>query len=154
MLRPRGDEGGLNVDVAVVGVLAFFVTTLIIANAWAVVDTKLAVTAAAREAARAYVEAPDAATAGGAAERAAHAAMAGHRRDSSGLQVDLGGQPFERCARIVVTTSSDVPILALPSRAAGSITVSATHSELVDAFRSGVDSGDPEQGALVDECAP
>ena len=40
------------------GVLTFVVGALLIANAWAVVDAKMAVSAAAREATRAYVEAP------------------------------------------------------------------------------------------------
>ena len=49
------------------GVLIFVVGSLLIANAWAVVDAKLATTAAAREAARAYVESGSAAAGAGAA---------------------------------------------------------------------------------------
>ena len=59
MIRDEaGQAGGL--EGIAFGLLIFVLGTLLIANAWAVVDTKLAVTAAAREAARAFVEADDA----------------------------------------------------------------------------------------------
>ena len=52
-----GQVGGI--EVLPFGLLVFIVGTLLVANAWAVVDAKLAVTSAAREAVRSYVEADD-----------------------------------------------------------------------------------------------
>ena len=46
------------------GFLMFVSVTLLLANAWAVIDAKLAVSAAAREAVRAYVESDDPDTGG------------------------------------------------------------------------------------------
>ena len=53
----RGAVGGI--EVLPLGMLVLVVGTLLVVNAWAVVDAKLAASAAAREAARAYVEAGD-----------------------------------------------------------------------------------------------
>ena len=62
--RLRGDHGVVGgIEVLPFGVLIFVVGSLLVANAWAVVDTKFMVTSAAREAARTYVEAPDQGTA-------------------------------------------------------------------------------------------
>ena len=63
------------------GVLIFVVGTLLVAHAWAVVDTKFAVVEAAKQAARTYVEAQSAAVAGPEAEQAADQALAGYGRD-------------------------------------------------------------------------
>ena len=59
--RLRGDSGAIGgIEVLPFGVLIFVVGSLLVANAWAVVDTKFMVTGTpAREAVRAYVEAPD-----------------------------------------------------------------------------------------------
>ena len=64
-----GVVGGI--EVLPFGFLVFVAGSLLLANAWAVVDAKLAVEAAAREAGRAYVEAPSPADAVGSARRAA-----------------------------------------------------------------------------------
>ena len=55
MRDERGQVGGL--EAIPFGILVFVVGALLAASAWAVVDTKLAVVSAAREAARTYVEA-------------------------------------------------------------------------------------------------
>ncbi|MBA2283441.1 MAG: hypothetical protein H0W25_19710, partial [Acidimicrobiia bacterium] len=49
----RGQMGGI--EALPFGLLIFVVGALLVANAWAVIDAKLAVTAAAREAARTWV---------------------------------------------------------------------------------------------------
>src|SRR4029079_720569 len=53
----RGVVGGI--EVLPFGFLIFVVGSLVIANAWAVIDARMAADAAARQAARAYVESPN-----------------------------------------------------------------------------------------------
>ena len=56
----RDDRGQVaGIEVLPFGFLVLVAGTLLVVNAWAVVDAKFAVDAAVREAARAYVEAPD-----------------------------------------------------------------------------------------------
>jgi hypothetical protein len=134
------------------GLLVFVVGTLLVANAWAVVDAKLAVDAAARQATRTYVEAdPGAAGDGRHAERRATDAGLGaldaHGRDRRRATVGLraleatdGGTGFSRCARATFTASYEVPALTLPwiGGFGDGIDVTSSHSELVDPYRSGV----------------
>src|SRR5919202_3284931 len=77
--RWRRDEAGqlAGGEALPFGVLVFVFGVLLIANAWAVVDAKLAVSAAAREATRAYVEAPPGGDAMAAADAAAREAVDG-----------------------------------------------------------------------------
>ncbi|CAN5280519.1 hypothetical protein BH18ACT4_BH18ACT4_02470 [soil metagenome] len=123
------------------GVLIFVVGSLIVANAWAVVDAKVAVVAAAREAARTYVESTDPATGEHNAVQAAEDALAGHGRASERLDLDIddpGG--LRRCERVEVTARYPVPALTVPwvgSFGEGFV-VRATHSEVVDPFRDGL----------------
>ena len=71
------------------GLLTFVVGTLLVANAWGVVDAKLAVTSAAREAVRAYVEAPTPATRPRRADDAAAEAIAGHGRNPDATTLEI-----------------------------------------------------------------
>lgn len=137
----RGQVGGI--EVLPFGLLIFIIGSLLIANAWGVVDAKLAVTSAAREAVRAYVEASDGADAQDRAEAAARAAIDGHGRD--GARASLGfrhvdDQPYARCTRAVVTVSYPVPAIALPfiGGYGDAFDVSARQSEIVDPYRSGL----------------
>jgi hypothetical protein len=99
--------GGL--EVIPFGVLIFVSFTLVIANAWAVVDAKLAVESASREAGRAYVEAHDPATAPGDARDAAEQAMAAAGRDPGRLGLSVSGGPYVRCAVVEHTATYLVP---------------------------------------------
>jgi membrane protein required for beta-lactamase induction len=82
MTAVRRDESGQvgGIDGLVFGVLVFVFGTLVVTNAWGVIDAKLATTSAAREAARTYVEAASAGDAGPAAEAAAREAILSHGR--------------------------------------------------------------------------
>ena len=139
------------------GLLVFVVGSLLVANAWAVVDAKFAVDAAARQATRSYVEAEvggaragDAGSARGAEQAAIEAGMAAltaHGRDPAAASVGLsaletvGGQSgFSRCARATFTATYEVPALTLPwiGGFGDGIDVVSSHSELVDPYRSGV----------------
>lgn len=123
------------------GILVFVSVTLVIANAWGVVDSKLAVTAAAREAVRVYVES-DRATAAGAAKRRAAETLAaygrGGRRATIGEPILQGA--YRRCGRVTVTVTYDMPIVAVPFIGGfGSLRpVSSTFTEVIDPFRSGL----------------
>jgi hypothetical protein len=128
------------------GLLVFVVGSLLVAQAWAVVDAKLAVDAAAREATRHYVEADvrhpgDTAEAHAAATAAGLAALAAHGRDPSRVRLSRdGGAPYQRCAPVTFEASYTVPALTLPwiGGFGRGIEVTSRHSELVDPFRDGV----------------
>jgi hypothetical protein len=133
-----GQVGG--VEVLPFSILVFVVGTLLVTNAWAVVDVKLAVDAASREGARAYVEAPDAAAAPADAGRAARDAIAAQGRDPASVTLDLPSSgSFARCNRVVVTASYPVPAISLPiiGTHGEAFHVTASHSEIVDPYRSG-----------------
>jgi hypothetical protein len=138
--RERGQVAGI--EVLPFGFLIFVAGILLVVNAWAVVDAKLAVTVAAREAARAYVEAPDAASAHAAANRRALEAMQAHGRgDASRLRVRVSiPQGHGRCRPVVVTVSYTTPALVVPFTGGfgRSLTASSTHTELVDPYRDGM----------------
>ncbi len=132
------------------GVLVFVIGTLLVANAWAVVDARMATDAAAREATRRYVEA-EVTGAGGAAAAEADAVAAGFAalesfgRDPEAATVALTGLAspdggYARCARATFTATYRVPALTLPwvGGYGDGFTVTSTHSELVDPFRNGV----------------
>jgi Flp pilus assembly protein TadG len=137
----RGQVGGI--EVLPFGLLIFVVGSLLIANAWGVVDAKLAVTSAAREAVRAYVEAPDSGAAQAEAQAAARTAIDGHGRNGTRARIEfqhLDDRPYARCTRAVVTVSYPVPAIALPfiGGYGDAFEVSARQSEIVDPYRSGL----------------
>ena len=121
------------------GLLLFVVGTLFVTHAWAVVDTKAATEAAARQAARTYVEASSEAAAS-AAQRAAAATLSGYGRAPARANVRLAAGTFGRCQRITIAVSYPAPLLILPwlGRVGSAETVQARHSELVDPYRSGL----------------
>ncbi|MCU1497504.1 MAG: hypothetical protein JWM47_1457 [Acidimicrobiales bacterium] len=142
--RRRGQDGAVGgIEVIPFGALIFVAGTLLIANAWAVVDAKLAVGAAAREAGRAFVEAPDENSARSAAQHAAASAMAGAGRDPRGMQLRDNHPPFVRCAVVVHEATYAVPAVSIPliGGFGRGITVHGRHRELLDPYRSGLGAG-------------
>jgi putative hemolysin len=156
--RGGGDGGQVGgIEALPFGLLVFVVGATLVANAWAVVDAKFAVDAAARQATRSYVEAEIDGAGGRGSDRtraaedaaveAGLAALTAHGRDPAAAQVGLtalepvGGQSgFTRCARATFTASYEVPALTLPwiGGFGHGIDVTSSHSELVDPYRSGV----------------
>jgi hypothetical protein len=134
----RGQAGGI--EALPFGILIFVVGALLVASAWAVIDTKLAVVSAAREGARTYVEADDASAGAVAARAAAEEAMVNHGRGGE-LDVSINAPfGFARCAVVQVRASYEVPAVPLPwIGGLGAITVSSTHSERIDPFRDGIE---------------
>jgi hypothetical protein len=140
----RGDDGESGfaggLEGLLFGLLLFVVGTLLVAAAWAAVDTKFAVDAAARQAVRSYVEAADSAVAGPQAQEAAVATLAGYGHSGSAASVRVIEGSFARCTRVTIQVSEPSPMLVLPwiGRVGSAGRVSAVHSELVDPFRSGL----------------
>jgi hypothetical protein len=145
--RARGDRGQIaGIEALPFGFLFFVATVLLVANAWAVVDARMAVAAAAREAARALVEAPP--TEGLAvAEARARTVLAAYGRDDADRvrlpEPVVEGGSLTRCARVIVTVEYEVPALVVPFLGGfgDGITASADHSELVDPYRDGDQEG-------------
>ena len=131
--------------------LILIVGVLVVANAWGVVDAKMAAGAAARDAARAYVKSPvstDPLTAGVSAGLDTLHALGRH---DSGNSVVLESGTFIRCATVTFRVSVPVPLITLPwlGNHGTAFKVTATHSEVVDPFRSGV-PGDPQHKGAAD----
>ena len=142
--RCVGDVGQVGgIEVLPFGFLTFVSATLLFVNAWGVVDAKLAVTSAARESVRAFVEADTLAEATtAAAHRGADTLEAyGRAGDRATVGAPEMRAPFGRCVRVSITVSYEVPLIAVPFIGGfGSATpVESTHSALVDPFRTGVD---------------
>jgi hypothetical protein len=122
------------------GFLVFIAGTLMIANAWGVVDTKSATTEAARAAARSFVQAPDPATAAADADSAAESALSGFGRSPAKARITLVSGTLSRCARVTIAVSYPAPLLDLPF--VGSLgsaeTVRSVNSQLVGPYVSGL----------------
>ena len=122
------------------GFLVLLVGALVAANAWSVVDAKMAVTAAAREGARAFVEASSPTAAEAAAVAAATAALRSHGREPDPAAVPIVDGELRRCARVSVRVRHTVPSVVVPwvGGLGAGITVGAVHEEIVDPLRAGV----------------
>lgn len=141
-----GDERGVvgGFEVLPFGFLVFVAGSLLLANAWGILDGKIAASAAAREATRAFVEstAPDQGGAYDEAVAAAEEAITGHGRDVARMTLTPEGPlRFERCAPATFVVTYDVATITLPwigGFGSGVFTTSARHREVVDPFRDDV----------------
>lgn len=137
-MNERGAVGGF--EVLPFGLLVFVAGTLLLINAWAVIDGKLAASAAAREATRAFVEST--ADAEAAAVAAAMSAIEGHGRDPERAEVTWAvGPDLRRCAVNTIVVRYRVPTFTVPFIGAfgsGVIETSGRHTEIVDPYRSGL----------------
>jgi hypothetical protein len=136
----RTESGQAGMEVIPFGLLTFIVGTLLVANAWAVVDAKMAVSAAAREATRAFVEAPTEDEALPLADAAARSAIAGAGRNPADLQLTPLQAEFARCETVKFQASYQIPAIKVPwvGGFGSGFTATATHAEVVDPYRSGV----------------
>lgn len=137
----RAGDGGFagGIEVLPFAVLVFVLGTVLLVNAWAVVDAKLAVEAAAREATRAYVEAGDAAKAEDASAAAARAAFAASGRPPGGLRVEHGASEYVRCVPVAFEVSYKVRAVRIPviGGLGHDFTVIGRHREIIDPFAAG-----------------
>jgi hypothetical protein len=139
----RGSIGGL--EGLAFGVLLFAFGTLMVMNAWAVVDGKMTASAAAREATRSYVEAPNQRVAQASANTAAQEVVNNRRDAQTTLQISpvAGGAAFGRCEQVTASVRLNVPRVSLPliGGTGGTFPVTATHTEVIDPYRSGLAAG-------------
>lgn len=124
---------------------------LVVANAWAVIDAKMAASAAAREAVRAYVETRAGDDPIARARSAADSAIQGVGRDPRKLTLVPVDASFERCAEVTFEARYPIPLLTIPliGRFGSGFTAVSRHSEIVDPFRDAV----PEGARTCDEAA-
>ncbi len=142
MSRARRDESGqmAGMEVLPFGLLTFVVGALLVANAWAVIDAKIAVSAAAREATRAFVEAPVNTDPLALAETAARSAIEGAGRDPSQLVLTPLEATFARCETVSFEATYQIPTIRVPwvGGFGDGFTATARHAEVVDPYRTGV----------------
>jgi hypothetical protein len=138
--RLRGDAGQVaGIEAIPFGLLVLTVGVLLVAHTWAVVDAKFVTTAAAREAARAYVEAPLPGVAEASAMEAAGAVVERSGRDPGTLHLDRLSRGFGRCVPTRFEAVLEVPTVATPWRGdRPAHSVRADHSEVVDPYRNGL----------------
>jgi hypothetical protein len=133
----RHDDAGQVAGLETIGfgLLLFVIGSLLVANAWAVIDVKMATTSAAREATRAYIDAPDRDAADLAAVSAAQDAIAAYGRHPSAVTVEVpnAAAPLDPCARVHVVVRYPVPAFTLPlvGGFGDGFTVTATHTEVL-----------------------
>jgi hypothetical protein len=143
MRRHRFGEAGQagGVEALAFGFLVLVVGALLAANVWGAVDARTAADAAAREAARAYVEASSGDDAATAARQAARDAVVAVGRSPDRMTLMLRADAaFARCTRVTSEVRYAVPLIRVPwvGSAGRAVTVVGRHSEMVDPFRSAV----------------
>jgi hypothetical protein len=135
-----GQVGG--VEGLLFGFAVFVLGTLVVVNAWGVIDARGAAAASAREANRTFVESSSGSTylALAEAHAAAEEAIAGYGRDPERMDLVPESAELVRCARVTMRVDYPVPLISLPllGRHGHGFTASARHSELVDPYRSGL----------------
>jgi len=144
--RARGEAGQIaGLEGVIFGVLVFVLGTLVVANAWGVVDAKVAAASAAREATRTFVESRASSTAEalGEAKLAASEAITGYGRSPAKMVFVAEEAELQRCARVTIRVDYPVPLITIPllGRHGHGFTASARHSEIVDPYRSGLSGG-------------
>jgi hypothetical protein len=137
MRRDESGQAGLELPF---GVLMFVVGTLLVANAWAVIDAKMAVSAAAREATRAFVEAPVDGDALALADAAGRSAIEGAGRNPDELVLTPLEATFARCETVRFEAKYRIPAVRVPwlGGFGSGFTATARYAEVVDPYRSGV----------------
>lgn len=138
--RIRRDQSGqAGLEAIPFGLLTFVVGLLLVVNAWAVIDAKIAVSSAVREATRAYVEAPSDGEPLDLADAAARSAIRGAGRNPEVLVLTPLDGTFARCQTVRFEASYQLPAVRVPWLGGfGTFTARARHAEIVDPFRTGV----------------
>ena len=149
-----GEEGQVGgVEGLFFGIAVFVLGTLVVANAWGVIDAKMAAASAAREATRSFVESSAASTTAALAdaEDVAEQTIAGYGRDPARMRLVPVEAQLRRCARVTLRVDYPVPLITIPvlGRYGTGFTASARHSEVVDPFRSGLADRDACPDALT-----
>jgi len=148
MTRARNESGQVGgIEAVAFGMLVLVLGVLIIANAWGVIDAKTAATEAAREAARTFATAPALtdSQADGLARQAGTDTLHELGWTIAGETVHRTAGTFIRCSLVTYEVSIPVPVLRLGWLRSGvsAFHAVASHSELVDPYRSGVPGPGP-----------
>ena len=168
-IRVRGTaisdaDGGFvaGLEALAFGVLVFVFGTLILLNAWAVVDAKFATNGAAREAVRAVVETPGGATLSDLQLReialeAARTASAAHGYAPGAVTIRpltaSGTLSQTRCAPVRIEAIVEVRATTLPGLVGPRLTtVASVHEEVIDPFRSGLRAEDRLDSTTDNRC--
>jgi hypothetical protein len=127
------------IEALVFGLLVLVLGTLVVANAWGVIDAKVAAAGAAREATRAFVQTAAGADPTTMARAAAVRAIRGQGRDPARMTLLVSGD-LTRCSRVVAEVRYRVPLVVVPmlGNLGSGFTAAARHSELVDPYRTGL----------------
>ncbi|MGH9306252.1 MAG: hypothetical protein ACRD0I_05125 [Acidimicrobiales bacterium] len=133
----HGQVGGL--EALVFGVLIFVLGTLVIMNAWSVIDTKMQLAAVARQGVRAFIQTPAGSDPVAGATEAAAATLRDQGRDPTRMRLSASGT-LARCQRVTVTVTYEVPLIAIPilGHLTSGFTASARDSQIVDPYRNGL----------------
>ena len=132
----RGAIGGM--EMLPLGFLVFVVASLMIVNAWTVVDSWFAVSTAAREGVRVYVESePDEAWPN--ARARVQQVMDDYGRGDRAIAPAAPEPAFERCNLVTITAGYELAFINLPfvGEFGALATIEASHSERIDPYRSG-----------------
>ena len=139
----RDERGVVGFELLPFLVLVFVIGTLVFAQAWSVIDAKLATTSAAREASRTFVEQPAGTSDSSAVAAAVNAGIEAAGSHAPGRITSIAvvqGGVLRRCERVTFEATQTVPMLRIPLvGGAGSMTVRSTHAEIVDPYRDGLE---------------
>jgi len=137
-----GERGSAGAEVLPFCVLIFVFGTLLLVNAWGVIDAKFAVTSAAREAARTYAESDGGLTGEGAARDAAEDAIRAYGRTPSRMDLSEPQGAFVRCGSVTYTASYPVPAIQIPiiGGFGEAFDVTSSHTTRIDRLRAGLDA--------------
>ncbi|HEX7132347.1 MAG TPA: hypothetical protein VF228_07210 [Iamia sp.] len=137
------ERGSAGAEVLPFCVLIFVFGTLLLVNAWGVIDAKFAVTSASREAARTYAESDGGLAGEAAARSAADDAIRAYGRSPARMDLSEPQGAFVRCGSVTYTASYPVPAIKIPviGGFGEAFDVTSSHTTRIDRLRAGVDGG-------------
>lgn len=141
-VRSRRSERGFVAggEVLPFGVLIFVFGTLLLVNAWAVIDAKFAVSSASREAARTYAESDGSLDGEAEARAVAVETIEAYGYDGEELELSQPAGAFVRCGTVTYSASYPVPAIRIPliGGFGRGFTVTSSHSTRIDQLRTGL----------------
>ena len=139
-LRWRDDEGNAVLEVALLAPVLLVPLVWLAVSVAVVTTAHSAVISAARQAARAYVLAPDARSAGSQARQVAVAVLATNGRQfrQHSVRITCNTACLTPNSRVDIRVSAVVTLgfIPIPFRSSPSVTIVATQSALVDPYRN------------------
>jgi Flp pilus assembly protein TadG len=138
----RSERGQAGAEAVAIALILGIAIVLLFANVWVLVDAKMRVGEAAREGARAIVEAntPGDSPTQTARTAGSEAFLGASRLVHAPEYVVRADNGFGRCGRVAVQVRARIRTITLPfvGRWSPDFEVQSTHSEIIDPFRSGL----------------